>query len=107
MANILVVEDEKSINDLIVMNLKLAGHTCRQAFDGRQAQALFREQQPDLVLLDVMLPCGDGFSLMEQKVFGDKPVIFLTAKNGTTDKVKGLNLGDYHLFRPAHGFGGR
>ncbi|MGC2871703.1 response regulator transcription factor [Ihubacter sp. mB4P-1] len=101
MANILVVEDEKSINDLIVMNLKLAGHTCRQAFDGRQAQALFREQQPDLVLLDVMLPCGDGFSLMEQKVFGDKPVIFLTAKNGTTDKVKGLNLGaDDYITKP-------
>lgn len=101
MANILVVEDEKSINDLIVMNLKLAGHTCRQAFDGSQAQALFREQQPDLVLLDVMLPCGDGFSLMEQKVFGDKPVIFLTAKNGTTDKVKGLNLGaDDYITKP-------
>ncbi|WP_425756399.1 response regulator transcription factor [Ihubacter sp. rT4E-8] len=101
MANILVVEDEKSINDLIVMNLKLAGHTCRQAFDGRQAQALLREQQPDLVLLDVMLPCGDGFSLMEQKVFGDKPVIFLTAKNGTTDKVKGLNLGaDDYITKP-------
>lgn len=101
MANILVVEDEKSINDLIVMNLKLAGHTCRQAFDGGQAQALFREQQPDLVLLDVMLPYGDGFSLMEQKVFGDKPVIFLTAKNGTTDKVKGLNLGaDDYITKP-------
>ncbi|MCI8608172.1 MAG: response regulator transcription factor [Firmicutes bacterium] len=101
MANILIIEDEKSINDLIVMNLRLAGHTCWQAFDGAEAVALAKEQQLDLILLDVMLPCGDGFSLMEQKVFGDKPVIFLTAKNATADKVKGLNLGaDDYITKP-------
>ncbi len=101
MANILVVEDERSINDLIVMNLQLAGHICRQAFDGTEAAALAKTWQPDLVLLDVMLPFGDGFLLMEQKAFGEKPVIFLTAKNATADKVKGLNLGaDDYITKP-------
>lgn len=101
MANILVVEDEKSINDLIVMNLKLAGHTCRQVFDGEEAIQIVKAWTPDLVLLDVLLPYQDGFSLMEQKVFRDKPVIFLTAKNATVDKVKGLKLGaDDYIAKP-------
>lgn len=101
MANILIVEDEKAISDLIVLNLKLAGHVCRQAFDGEEAAAEMERWQPALVLLDVMLPERDGFSLMEQKVFGEKPVIFLTAKDSTADKVKGLNLGaDDYLTKP-------
>lgn len=101
MANILIVEDEKSISDLIVMNLKLAGHTCRQVFDGEEAIRMVKDWQMDLVLLDVLLPYQDGFSLMEQKVFGDKPVIFLTAKNTTADKVKGLKLGaDDYIAKP-------
>jgi len=101
MANILIVEDEESINDLILMNLKLAGHTGKQALDGNEAIAAMKEFQPDLVLLDVMLPYNDGFSLMEQKVFKDIPVIFLTAKDSTTDKVKGLKLGaDDYIVKP-------
>ena len=101
MANILIVEDEKSINDLILMNLKLVGHTGRQAYDGNDAASVLKEFQPDLVLLDVMLPYQDGFSLMEQKVFGDIPVIFLTAKDSTMDKVKGLKLGaDDYIVKP-------
>ena len=101
MANILIVEDEESINDLIMMNLKLAGHTGKQALDGNEAIAAMEEFKPDLVLLDVMLPYNDGFSLMEQKVFKDIPVIFLTAKDSTTDKVKGLKLGaDDYIVKP-------
>lgn len=101
MANILIVEDEKSISDLIVMNLKLVGHVCRQVFDGEEAVSAMNEWQPDLVLLDVLLPYRDGFLLMEQKVFRDKPVIFLTAKNSTADKVKGLKLGaDDYIVKP-------
>lgn len=101
MANILVVEDDKSISDLIVMNLKLAGHTCRQVFDGEEAIQIVKAWTPDLVLLDVLLPYQDGFSLMEQKVFRDKPVIFLTAKNATVDKVRGLKLGaDDYIAKP-------
>ncbi|MCL2060260.1 MAG: response regulator transcription factor [Oscillospiraceae bacterium] len=101
MASILIVEDEKSINDLILMNLKLVGHTGRQAFDGNEAIAAMKVFRPDLVLLDVMIPYQDGFSLMEQKIFKDIPVIFLTAKDSTTDKVKGLKLGaDDYIAKP-------
>ena len=77
MANILIVEDEKSIDDLIMMNLKLVGHSCKQAFDGKEAVTILDDYKPDLVLLDVMLPYEDGFSLMEQKAFENIPVSFL------------------------------
>ena len=101
MANILIVEDEKPISDLILMNLKLVGHSARQAFDGDEAAGIMEDYQPDLVLLDVMLPFKDGFSLMEQNVFKNIPVIFLTAKDSLTDKVKGLNLGaDDYIVKP-------
>ena len=101
MANILIVEDEKSINDLILMNLKLVGHTGKQAFDGKEAVSALDEFKPDMVILDVMLPYEDGFSLMEQKVFENIPVIFLTAKDSTSDKVKGLKLGaDDYIVKP-------
>ena len=101
MANILIVEDEKSINDLILMNLKLVGHTGKQAFDGKEAISALEDFQPDLVILDVMLPFDDGFSLMEKKVFENIPVIFLTAKDSTSDKVRGLKLGaDDYIVKP-------
>ena len=61
MAKILIVEDERTINDLIMMNLRLVGHTCIQAFDGNEAVAAIDKKQPDLVILDVMLPYADGF----------------------------------------------
>jgi len=101
MANILIVEDEQSISDLILMNLRLVGHEGRQVFDGNEVAEALEEFRPDLVLLDVMLPYKDGFSLMEQKVFEDIPVIFLTAKDSITDKVKGLKLGaDDYIAKP-------
>jgi len=101
MANILIVEDEEPISDLILMNLKLVGHTGMQAFDGDEAIKAMDEFKPDLVLLDVMLPYKDGFSLMEQKTFENTPVIFLTAKDSIMDKVKGLKLGaDDYIVKP-------
>ena len=101
MANILIVEDEKSINDLILLNLKLVGHTGKQAFDGKEAISALEDFQPDMVILDVMLPYDDGFLLMEKKVFENIPVIFLTAKDSTSDKVKGLKLGaDDYIVKP-------
>jgi len=101
MANILIVEDEKAINDLILMNLKLVGHEGKQAFDGREAITALEDFKPDLVLLDVMLPYKDGFSLMEEKSFENIPIIFLTAKDSTMDKVKGLKLGaDDYIVKP-------
>jgi len=95
MANILIVEDDKNINDLIKMNLKLVDHDCRQAFDGIEAVGALGTFQPDLILLDVMLPHLDGFSLMERRAFGTVPVIFLTAIDSKTDTVRGLKLGAY------------
>ena len=101
MTNILIVEDEKAINDLIKLNLKLVGHECRQVFDGQEALSVLETWKPDLVILDVMLPCYDGFSLIERKAFGECPVIFLTAKNSTSDIVKGLELGaDDYIVKP-------
>jgi DNA-binding response OmpR family regulator len=101
MANILIVEDEEAINDLIAMNLKLVGHTCGQAFDGDEAASVTASFRPDLVLLDIMIPYRDGFSLLEQKIFGETPVIFLTARNSTADKVRGLKLGaDDYIAKP-------
>ena len=101
MEKVLIVEDEKLINDLILMNLKLVGYECRQAFNGNEAVMLLEAERPDLVLLDVMIPYQDGFTLMEQKVFEDIPVIFLTAKGHLRDKVKGLKLGaDDYIVKP-------
>jgi DNA-binding response OmpR family regulator len=101
MANILIVEDERAINDLIMINLRHAGHTAIQAFDAREAVAAVANAKPDLALLDVMLPHTDGFSLMEQNAFNGVPVIFLTAKGSTEDKVKGLKLGaDDYIAKP-------
>ena len=101
MADILIVEDEKSISDLIVMNLRLVGHTARQAYDGNEAAIAIKESRPDLIVLDVLLPYADGYSLLEQKTFSDIPVILLTAKDSTSDKVKGLNLGaDDYITKP-------
>lgn len=92
MARILVAEDEGSLNRLICKNLHLVGHTAFAAMDGKQALRLAKEQKPDLVLLDVMLPEVDGFAVKEQ-LPPQTPVIFVTAKVRLPDKLKGLNLG--------------
>lgn len=91
MAHILIVEDEYSINELMKRNLCLTGHTCEQAFDGRQAKELYLKNSYDLILLDIMLPGISGFELMQ--TFTDVPVIFITAKDSPTDKLKGLTSG--------------
>ena len=101
MEKILIVEDEKAINDLIVMNLKLVGYACRQAFDGSEAMLSLENERPDLILLDIMLPYKDGFTLIEQNIFKGIPVIFVTAKDNISDKVKGLKLGaDDYIVKP-------
>lgn len=92
MALILVAEDEHSLNRLICKNLELVGHTPLPAEDGREALQLAKEHSPDLALLDVMLPGLDGFAVKEA-LSEETPVIFVTAKVGLADKLKGLNLG--------------
>lgn len=91
MAKILVVEDDRHINELIQRNLKLAGHECVCCFDGEQAAQKISGGQYDLILLDVMLSGMSGFTLIE-KVQGT-PVIFVTAKGELEDKLLGLSLG--------------
>lgn len=93
MAYILIVEDEEAINDLILMNLTMVGHTAVQACDGEAALKAISSNNFDLCLLDVMLPGMDGFCLIDHFNKRNIPVIFLTAKGSLTDRVKGLNLG--------------
>lgn len=101
MVHILIVEDEKSINDLIAMNLKLVGYDCTQVYHSDDAIHATEHIRPDLILLDVMIPGTDGFSLMEHKAFRGIPVIFVTAKDRLDDKVRGLKLGaDDYIVKP-------
>lgn len=91
MANILIVEDDKHINELVKRNLQLVGHKCTQCFDGGNALKALYENNYDLVLLDVMLPGISGFDLISK--LDDVPVIFVTAKGELNDKLQGLSLG--------------
>lgn len=100
MAHILIVEDERSINNLIAMNLTLVGHTSDQAYDGNEALGYIKHNPYALILLDIMLPGMDGFALM-QYVPEETPVICLTAMGNLSDRVKGLNLGaDDYIVKP-------
>ena len=99
MARILVLEDEKAINDLIALNLGMVGHTAVQAFTGRDALRLTQGQAFDLMIIDVMLPDTDGFTVYE-KIPGI-PAIFVTALGETADKVKGFERGaDDYIVKP-------
>ena len=93
MIRILVVDDEKPIANYIKLTLKQAGYWVDCAFDGMTALEKAEQINYDLILLDVMLPEIDGFSLMEYLAPKEVPVIFLTAKGGVKDRVKGLRLG--------------
>ncbi len=99
MAKILIVEDEKSINNLIKMNLELVGHNCVQAFDGSTALSLAAGGRFDLAILDVMLPGVSGFDVMRN--LNDLPAIFVTAKGGLEDRLRGLRAGaDDYIVKP-------
>lgn len=102
---ILLVEDEKSIRDTVVLNLQMEGFEVVAISDGKQAFSTFRDQHFDLLLLDVMLPGIDGFKICEQIRLTDTktPIIFLTAKDNTNDRLQGLRLGaDDYLQKPFH-----
>lgn len=101
MANILIVEDERAIADLIAMNLKLVGHRTHQIHNGNEVMGHIQSDQPDLIILDVMLPGKDGFELMKEIAPFNIPVIFLTAKEELVDKITGLKLGaDDYIVKP-------
>ena len=99
---ILIVEDDPNISELVQMYLEKEGYSTRVASDGRQGIDLFRQVRPDLVLLDIMLPVMDGWSVLRTIRQDSKaPVIMLTAKSETNDKVQGLKQGaDDYLTKP-------
>lgn len=101
MDKVLIVEDDAAISDLIKLNLDLAGYDSRQAFDGSTALTAFLTFSPNLVLLDISLPDMEGFDLLSQLKSKELPVIFLTARSGLSDKVKGLKMGaDDYIVKP-------
>lgn len=93
MVQILIVEDEKPISELLRISLSKAGYRCTCAYDGIIAADILEKDTFDMILLDVMLPGIDGFELMEYIRTIGTPVIFLTAKNAVSDRVKGLRMG--------------
>lgn len=101
-SNIIVVEDEKSINDILTFALKSEGYNVRSAFLGEEARKLLSEDKTDLVLLDVNLPDESGFDLCKFINATYKiPIIMLTARTDIVDKVLGLELGaDDYITKP-------
>ena len=101
MEKILIIEDDAAISDLIKLNLDLAAYESKQAFDGTAALTALASFSPDLILLDISLPDMEGFELLSQFKTKGLPVIFLTARNSLTDKVKGLKMGaDDYIVKP-------
>ena len=101
MRKILIVDDEEKIRELIRMNLELAGYKCDEAEDGEMALEKLNKFSPDLALLDIMLPKKNGYEISQSFIKQNVPIIFLTAKDSVTDKVKGLKLGaDDYIVKP-------
>ena len=101
MRKILIVDDEEKIRELIRMNLELAGYKCDEAEDGEMALEKLNKFGPDLALLDIMLPKKNGYEIAQSFIKQNVPIIFLTAKDSVTDKVKGLKLGaDDYIVKP-------
>lgn len=94
MYRILVIEDENAINDLICMNLEIAGYEPIPFMDGIEVSSHLKEYKSyDLALLDIMLPGKDGFELLDELKKAEIPVIYLTAKGDLPSKIKGLKNG--------------
>ena len=95
MADILIVEDDRRINELIRRTLTMTGHIGLPAYSGREALAVLEEKRIDLILLDIGLPDMDGFALMRQiaREYAVIPVICVTARDEVPDRVKGLRGG--------------
>lgn len=99
---ILVVDDEKPIADILQFNLEKEGYEVHCSYDGDEALKLVEEIEPDLILLDIMLPNRDGMEVCrEVRKKHEMPIIMLTAKDSEIDKVLGLELGaDDYVTKP-------
>ncbi|WP_018306087.1 response regulator [Desulfitobacterium hafniense] len=105
MAVILVVDDEEPIQELLKFNLEKEGYQVLMAADGTEALGILEEKQPELVVLDIMLPGISGLEVLNQirktPKFVELPVIMLTAKGEEIDKVLGLEIGaDDYITKP-------
>ncbi len=100
--SVLIVEDERNIAELLQLYLEKEGYAVTVAGDGGQGLTKFRTIQPDLVLLDVMMPVMDGWALCKAiRAESQVPIIMLTAKGETDDKVTGLKTGaDDYITKP-------
>jgi len=105
MPRILVIDDDAAIAEIVAVNLEMAGYEVTQAEDGIKGQALAIQMLPDLIMLDLMLPRVDGFTVCQRLRRDDRtsdiPVLMLTALSQTQDKVEGFNSGaDDYLTKP-------
>lgn len=93
-ANILIVEDEKNMQDIIVEYMKRGGHNCFSAEDGVDALMILKNNPMDLMILDIMMPHLDGFSVCKMaREMSNMPIIMLTAKSSEDDKLKAMSTG--------------
>jgi DNA-binding response OmpR family regulator len=99
---IVTADDDPQLLRLIARNLEFEGYEVQTASDGQQALELIERQSPDLILLDVMMPRMDGFSVCQRvREFSTTPIIIVTARGQDQEKVKGLDLGaDDYLTKP-------
>lgn len=105
MPRILVVDDDAAIAEIVCINLEMSGYEVNQAPDGIQGQAMAIQIQPDLIVLDLMLPKVDGYTVCQRLRRDDRtsdiPVLMLTALSQTQNKVEGFNAGaDDYLTKP-------
>lgn len=102
MTNILIVDDDPHIRELSGLFLRNEGFTIHEAEDGEKALDVLESVKADLVILDVMMPNMDGWTLCKElRAYYDCPILMLTAKGETADKVKGFDLGtDDYLVKP-------
>ena len=102
MANILIAEDEAAMVEIIADYMRRGGHACFAARDGAEALAILRAGPMDLMILDVMMPHLDGFSVCKMaREMSNMPIIMLTAKGAEEDKLRGYDYGaDDYMTKP-------
>lgn len=105
MTKILVIDDDTAINELVKINLELQGYKVLQAYNGVEGFALAKQEQPALIILDVMMPEVDGYTVAQRirqcAEIAETPIIMLTALSELDNKVEGFNLGvDDYLTKP-------
>jgi DNA-binding response OmpR family regulator len=102
MANILIVEDEKNMQEIIAEYMRRSSHTCFTADDGTDALMILKNNPMDLMILDIMMPNLDGFTVCKlAREISNLPIIMLTAKGSEDDKLKGYDLGaDDYMTKP-------